>query len=246
MQLVIIGATGTVGQYLVRLARVHGHQIVALERDFPPRWLDRDDMECHQVDILQDDFAAFLDGADAVISTVGLTASPQTLWMPPPLYTEGALRIMAAMRQAKVGRLIMISAAFADPTVRVPLWFRLAVMTPMDRIFSQIADMERVVMATRDIDWTLVRPGWLIDLPASHDYQVEADHLPPATLRARHADVAHFLLECAENGGWSRERPAVARPESIFYENPYALIGELPKFLTVPKGSPTVMSMLRI
>jgi hypothetical protein len=75
-----------------------------------------------------------------------------------------------------------------------------------------------------------VRPGWLLDRPHTGDFEVSLDNLPGGKLRTRRADLAQFMLDCAVEGKHVRERPFIARKESIALETPPALIEELLPF----------------
>lgn len=226
MKLTVFGASGDTGEHLVRQAVDRGHDIIAVEREFPEKWESHDQISEYEADVLTDDLTDAISGSDAVLSTLGISKSPMVMLDPPALYTESALKISKAMKTVGVERMICISAAFADPMVEVPLWFRGTTMVAMNRIFTQIADMERVFDAA-GLATTFVRPGWLLDLPFSDDYSISVKGLPKDVLRSRRADVAHFMLKCAEQGLHSNEKPFIGRPEEFIYENPAALIPEI-------------------
>lgn len=87
--------------------------------------------------------------------------------------------------------------------------------------------MERLFAAARDIDWTAVRPGWLLDAPLTGDYAVKPDAIPDDLIRTRHADLAHFMLRCVETGDWVRATPAIARKEDDEVSAPSAVLKEM-------------------
>ncbi|MGB7404655.1 MAG: NAD(P)H-binding protein [Pacificimonas sp.] len=227
-KLLLFGAGGETGREVLEQALAAGHHVRAVEHSWPDGPLpDRDGLERREADLITDDLSDLTEGVDAVISAVGLGRSPKTLIDPPPLYTEGAVRMVQAMRAHGVERLVVISAAFVDDDVDVPHWFRASAMLPLRNIFRQMAEMERVLRATESIRWTAARAGWLLDLPATGDYEVSGDGLPRGTLRTRHADLADFLLKTALGDDWVRQTPHVARAEESRYQTPPALIDEL-------------------
>ncbi len=228
-KILLLGPAGQTGRHILDQALERGHEVRGIERDFPYGFCDHPAFEACEADILNDDIAPYFEGCDTVISAMGLGRDPQTLNDPPPLYTEGAVRIVEAMRKAKLERLVVISAAFADRDVDVPLWFRAATL-PLRNIFRQMAEMERVLRVTNDIAWTAARPGWLLNRPHTGDFLTADDGLPAGTLRTRRADLAHFMLDCAEQGNWTRQTPFVARKEERPLESPSALVEELSPF----------------
>ena len=223
--ILLFGSTGDTGTPLLQQALDAGHTVRGAEREWPGGFLEHPDFEKRQADLIDGDLADLMDGVDCVISAVGLGRDPHTLINPPPLYTEGAVNMVRAMRKTKVKRLVVISAAFADPSATVPLWFKGATAA-LDRIFRQMGEMERVLKVCDDIDWTAVRPGWLLNRPLTDDYEVSLDDMPQGTLRTRRPDLADFMLDCALNDKHVHERPFIARKESLKLETPPALIEE--------------------
>lgn len=225
-KILLFGPTGGVGQEILRQASQRSITVRAAERHWDDDPAPEMEYERREADVLHDDLSPLMAGCDAVISAIGLPRDPQTLAEPPPLYTEGVVRMVQGMRKAGVARLVVVSAAFADRNATVPLWFK-AAATPLRRLFRQMAEMERVLRVADDIEWTAVRPGWLLDRDLTRDYQVSADDLPRGTLRTRRADLAHFMLECSQNREWVHGRPFVARRESGDLEGPAGLLQEL-------------------
>lgn len=222
----VFGATGDTGKHVVRQALERGYRVRGVERDWPDKFCDDPDFEQRTADVMEDDLSPIVDGCDCVISAIGLGRDPRTLADPPPLYTECAVRLVEALRDHDGTRLAVISAAFADPDVSIPLWFRAATL-PLRHIFRQMADMERVLRASGNLDWTAVRAGWLLDRPFTGDYEIAASDLPAGTLRTRHADLADFLIHCVETGEWSHRSPHIARREAMHLQSPPALVEEL-------------------
>jgi putative NADH-flavin reductase len=222
----IFGAGGTTGAAAVRFAAERGLSVRAIEHDWPADALDGDAVTHHTADVMQDDLAPLVDGADAVISAIGLGLSPQTVFDPPPLYTRGTGAIADAMERTGVRRLAVISATFVETRNIGPLWFRLSAMPALGRVYAQMGEMEQMLRARRAIDWTAARPGWLLDLPYTGDYRVTDGRIAPGLIRTRHADLADFLLRCVTQDRHVHETPAIARKEERRYESPEALAAE--------------------
>ncbi|KWV93239.1 NAD(P)-dependent oxidoreductase [Erythrobacter sp. YT30] len=227
--ILLFGASGDTGGHAMDQALDRGWSVRAAEPSFSEKFPSHERLETREADLIEGDLAEVMDGVDAVVSAVGLPRDPQTLINPPPLYTEGAVNIISAMRKTGVKRFVTISAAFADPDATVPLWFK-AATAPLDRIFRQMAEMERVLRVCEDIEWTAMRPGWLLSRERTGDFEVSLDDLPAGKLRTRRADLAQFMLDCVAEEKHVHERPFIARKESITLETPPALIEELLPF----------------
>ncbi len=222
--LAIIGAGGSVGRAAVRIAQEGGHPVIAIDRDDLDLGFDGVEHRC--ADVLSDDLAPVLKGADAVISCLGLPLNPMTSRNPPPLYTDRTTRIVDAMRTLGQTRLVVISATFAERSAG-PLWFRAVSKLALGKIFAQMHEMEEILCASDGIDWTAVRPCWLLDEPESGDTVVTKSTVPAGFLRTRIPDLARFLVQTAVSEDWIRQSPAIATDEGLQHTLPHALIRDV-------------------
>lgn len=225
-KLLVIGAGGATGSSFTDQAVTRGHKVRAAERSWPGDIAHRDGVSFCSVDILKDELEPEIEGMDAVVSCIGVEVGPKTAVNPPPLYTEGVLRITQAMKTTGVRRLVVISATFVETLDRGPVWFRAAARLSLTQVFRDMGNMERVLRATDGIDWTAVRPGWLYDAPATGDYTVTGDVIPDDMVRTRIPDLAGFMLDCVERDLWIRGTPAISRPEPAAATSPFEVLKE--------------------
>lgn len=223
---VVFGANGVTGRQVVEEALSSGALVRAVEHHWQGDEPDRPGLSFHQADVLEDDLSPLVDGASGVISALGVGLSPTTVMDPPPLYTEGAVRIVKAMQAAGVRRLAVISAVFVDEAQPLPSWFRATALTGLKLVYRQMADMERILRVASDIDWTAVRPAWLLDEPKTGDYEVSDGTLPEGIIRTRHGDLADFLVKVMADDTFIGKTPAIGREEDFSHTNPTALLRE--------------------
>lgn len=223
----VIGAAGVTGREVVSQAIDRGHAVRAFERSWEGASLPAEGVERRTANLLQDELQDAFAGCDAVISAVGIGLTAENALHPPPLYTEGAVRLIRGLQASNVRRLVVISASFVASRRRGPLWFRLTSGLALDRVFTQMAEMERILRAADGIDWTAVRPGWLMEGELTADYVVTPDVIPPHLIRTRHADLAHFMLDIALSGDWLHQTPAIARDEPASANSPDKVVQSL-------------------
>ena len=227
LTIVIFGASGATGKAAIAAARDRGHRVRAVDHHVPEDTGD-DPMVTHvEGDVLKDDLRPHVRGADAVLSCLGVGNDPATLLDPPPLYTDGTEAICDAMAAEGVERLVVISASFVENKDRGPIWFKLPAMVALSRVFEEMRRMEEMLRARPQIDWTAVRPGWLMEGDATGDATVQADVIPQGMIRTRHGDLAAFMVSLAETGDWSRATPAIARREGPCATSPMAVLEEM-------------------
>ncbi|EYD72744.1 hypothetical protein Lokhon_01548 [Limimaricola hongkongensis DSM 17492] len=223
----MLGAHGVTGREIVTQAVARGHRVRAAEMEWP------DDappagpnVERVTANVIEDDLGPVVDGVDAVISALGVPGDPATLLDPPPLYTTGTRNLIDAMEARGVSRLVTISASFVVTHDRGPALFRTTAIPALTRVLQQMRDMEEMLRASR-LDWTAVRPGWLLPEPLTGDYVVVPDVIPEDLIRTRHADLAQFMLHCTETGEWSRQTPAIARAEAEALSSSFEVVKEM-------------------
>jgi nucleoside-diphosphate-sugar epimerase len=202
MNIVIFGANGQTGRLLTRQALDAGHDVVAVTRrpaEFPvsgPR-LSVAERDVRDAAALQDVVA----GADAVLSTLGVPFSRQ----PIDIYSTGVANIVTAMRVAGVRRLAVVSStAVTDYPGRTGAPFALRLFEPIiKRTIGRTTydDQRRMEAIVRDsgLEWTIVRPSGLFDLPHVTDYL--AGQVDPVGAFTSRNDLAHYLLRVATETG---------------------------------------------
>lgn len=223
-RIAVFGAGGATGREVLNHGIRAGFDLCAIDRT-PPDEADRiEGVDYRDADVLEDDLAAVMEGCDAVISTLGVAFSPKMAFVsPPPLYTEGTRRILDAMDRKGIGRIAVISAAFVIDQPNLPPWFKASVVPALHNILDQMREMESLLEERPGLEWTAVRPGWLIDKPASGELLVEEQFLPEQAFRCRHGDLGAFLVDCIANGRQIGRKPAVGAPEEEEFESPLAL-----------------------
>ncbi|MBP1804639.1 NAD(P)-dependent oxidoreductase [Rubellimicrobium aerolatum] len=225
-RIVVFGAEGVTGREVVRQALERGHAVRASDRSFKEPGRLPEGVEAVPADVLAGDLRPVVRGMDAVISCLGVPNDPRTLLDPPPLYVDGTARIVQAMQAEGVQRIAVISAAFVAVRDRGPLLFRTAVIPSLTRVLDQMRGMEAVLRVS-GLDWTAVRPGWLLEGEPTGDAWIGAEPFPEALIRARTGDVAALLLDCAADNAWVGGTPFIARDEPDFEESSTRVVLEM-------------------
>ena len=202
MNIVVFGANGQTGRLLTRRALDAGHTVVAVTRQpaafpFADPALIVADADVHDADSVVD----VVTGADAVLSTLGVPFTRGAV----DTYSVGTAHIVGAMNGAGVRRLVLVSSAGAFPAPgRTGAPFALRLFEPV--ITKTIGktvydDMRRMETIVRDsgLDWTIVRPSGLFDLPYVTDYL--AGEVDPVGAFTSRADLADYLVRLAGRSG---------------------------------------------
>ena len=85
------------------------------------------------------------------------------------------------------------SLSGCDPAPRASGW---KIIFPT--VVADAAGMEEIFRTSR-LDWTMVRPPQLTNHPHSGKYRVREGHLPAFGFKVSRANVAEFMVKCAED-----------------------------------------------
>ena len=202
MKLLVLGATGGTGLEIVRQSIERGHLLTALVRSADRLHPFRDRITVKQGELLDSsELERAIRGQDAVLSGFGprvpVSKADATLLQ----RFAGALT--KAMLLAGVKRVVVESVALLFKDAIVPPAYLLGRLF-FPRTVADASAMERV-FGESDLDWTMVRPPELTDLPYTGKYRVRKDHLPRFGFKISRADVADFMIKAVEGHSWIRE-----------------------------------------
>jgi uncharacterized protein YbjT (DUF2867 family) len=195
MRVVIAGGHGKIALLLERLLADRGDQAVGLIRNpahaADVRQAGGEPVICDLEAAAADDVAALLSGADAVVFAAG--AGPGSGAARKDSVDRAASVLMAgAAERAGVRRFVQVSSMGAGGPPRPgtgEVWAAyIAAKTAAE------ADLR-----SRDLDWTILRPGGLTDAPATGRIQLAPPPLPRGTVPR--ADVAAVIAALLDNPG---------------------------------------------
>lgn len=202
MQIALFGATGGTGRQVLAQALEQNHSITALARD--PSTLDpRDGLTTIGGDVLDPKAVAqCVQGAEAVICVLGSHGRQA------PIEAPGTARILTAMQDASVRRLVVVSSlGVGDSRAQIAWPFRLMMDLMLKSILEAKAQQEQLVKAS-GLDWVIVRPGGLTDGPRTDAYRFGVDPTLKSGRIAR-ADVADFVLRQLTDDTFLHQTPTV-------------------------------------
>lgn len=205
MRIAVFGANGPTGRLLTGQALAAGHRVAAITRQpgsFPLRHQRLDVVGADVLDATAVDTAVA--GQEAVLSTLGVPPSKE----PITTYSRGVANIVAAMKRQGVRRLAVVSSSGVDPRpysdggflfnrVMLPYVTRVLGKT----LYDDMRRMEALVRAS-DLDWTILRPSGLYDLPSVTGYALVEGHAD-ARFTSR-TDLAASMLALLDDDRYVR------------------------------------------
>ncbi|XP_078405536.1 uncharacterized protein LOC144684767 [Cetorhinus maximus] len=217
-KLLMLGATGQTGQFLVRQALEQGHVVRAAVRTPSKLTIQHESLTVVKANIFSaNNLLGHFNEQDAIMSCLEF---PIRLFSGVTSSAESIKAIVAAMRQAQVTRIITMSSWYTKPQTShqdswVLRWFFLLVI---HKALINMHEIENYLSKEcQDLNWTVVRPPGLLNAPKTdkelliHEgyYVPDPDEIPVANSVAP-GDAARFMLSLLKGDPWIKKAVAMA------------------------------------
>ncbi len=204
MRMLVIGGTSGIGLRLVEQALAEGHAVTVLARN--PDKLQIADPNLNVVKGDATDPLAVEEvvaGQEAVCLSLGVKTPAKVT-----VFSEGTKNTVAAMQKHGVKLLIAITGIGAGDSRGHGGFFydRLLLPLVLKRAYDDKELQEKIIKES-DLDWIIVRPGFLTNGPATGKYRALTDLTGVKAGRISRSDVAKFMLEQAKSPTFLRQTP---------------------------------------
>lgn len=193
MKIIVFGATGGVGQSVVKQAVENGFEVTAFVRTPEKLQTTHEKLTIIKGDAFnQQEVTAAIAGHDAVVSCLG---SSQGMKKSTELQ-DMVKNIVAGMQEQGVKRIIYTASAGIYnelPGISGKLM--------MGMLKNALTDHRAAVdwIESRGLNYTIVRPMGLTNGPFSGQYREASEGVPEKAKSIARADVAHFILKALNN-----------------------------------------------
>ncbi len=206
MNIVVFGANGPTGLESCRQALAAGHHITAAVRrpnEFPIRDKALTVLKANVMD--GSSLAPVIGDTEAVLSALGVAYSRHEIC----IYSVATKAVVEAMRASDhCHRLVVVSAGLAavnKDTPKVRGFIQDNIALPLLRnvigktLYEDMLRMEAFLETCDDIDWTVIRPGRLLNGIGVSAYQL-AEDFPVGNVTTRPDLAASMLAELGPDG----------------------------------------------
>jgi putative NADH-flavin reductase len=193
MKLTVFGATGGIGQEIVRQALGSGHQVTAVVRDPARLTVTGAGLEVRRADLTDPQaLRPAVAGRDAVLSGLGARSRKDA-----GIAARLTRAVLGAMDAEGVRRLLVVSAGPVGPdpegAALVDRAMRGLISGILKDVYADLMEMEDE-LARSATDWTAVRPPRLQNKPLTGSYRTVVGGFPLKGRFIARADVAHAML----------------------------------------------------
>jgi len=197
MNITIIGASAGIGLEAVKRGLTRNHSITTLSRSE----IEIEEKKSLNM-ILGDatnkaDLLHSIQNAEAIIVTLGTAKNMKTT----TLFSDFAKLIVEIHRENKITiPFIFVTGFGAGESKNYVSWLiKLFLKYLLKDVYANKTKMEEIITQS-DLNWTVVRPGRLLDKELTEKYRVENTLFKGINIGGiNRADVADFLIKQAEN-----------------------------------------------
>jgi putative NADH-flavin reductase len=205
MKILIIGATRGIGLQILQHALAKDHDTTALARSPQKITVEHERLQVMQGDILDDHaVGSATEGQDVVISCIGIMPTRK----PVSVFSVGIKNVLKAMDKSKVKLLISVTGIGAGDSRGHGGVFYDKIFQPLFlKTIYEDKDREESLIKDSQVNWIIVRPGFLTNGPMSGTYRVLTDLTDAKVGKISRADVAHFILNQLDSSEYLDQTP---------------------------------------
>ncbi|MWC28060.1 NAD(P)-dependent oxidoreductase [Paenibacillus sp. MMS18-CY102] len=205
MRILILGATGRVGQQWITQALADGHEVKALVRDPSKITTEHSNLALLRGDATDSsDLTQATQGIDAVLSALSTDGGSAL--------TECAPLLIEAMNQHHIQRILSIGTAGILNSRTEPGLLRYQSNESRRTLTRAAEEHHRFyeLMDQSGLDWTIVCPTYLPDGERTGHYRVLRDFLPVDGVQISVQDTADFAYQQLFSDEYIRSRAGIA------------------------------------
>ena len=205
MKIIVFGATGGVGQHVIKQALDKGIQVTAFVRTPSKIQLAHEQLQIVQGDAFnKEEVAAAIAGHDAVVSCLGSSQG-----MKKSTELEAMTKnIVDGMLKHKVKRIIYTASAGIDN--EIPGLSGKLVMTMLKHALTDHRNAVEYIKA-HGLNFTIVRPMGLTNDPLTGKYRESRAGVPDKSRTISRADVAHFIVKAVSDTQYENSSIGIAK-----------------------------------
>ena len=205
MNLVVFGATGNLGNELVKQALEQGHTVTGFSRKPEKLELEHPRLRRIQGDVLNPaSVEKAVQGQDMVLCALGAGAKGG-------VRAEGTKNILAAMRKAGVRRFIgQTTLGVGDSQKTLNVYWKIMFGSVLRQAYKDHVLQEAYIKQSQ-LDWVIIRPAAFTDGKRTGTYQHGFEpSCKGLKLKISRADVADFMLEQLKSNTYLHQTPGLS------------------------------------
>ncbi len=206
MNILVIGTRG-IGREVIKQALDMGHTVRALSRHPENLKIEGPKLSIITGDALNTaDVNKAAESMDVIVSAIGLPPSNKDI----TLFTGATKNMITAVKNNGVKLLISVTGIGAgDSKGHGGFMYDKIILPLLLKKVYEDKDSQELLIKQSDINWIIVRPGFLTNGPLTQKYRVLTDLKNLKCGPISRADCAHFILTQAASRTFIKQTPLI-------------------------------------
>ncbi len=216
MKVLILGATGRTGKFLVEKALEKGYRVVCLVRNAkklsPAENLTI--LEGNPID--PEDLENAINGCEILISALNISRNSDFPWSnlrTPKTYLSDVIgKLVDIAKKHSANRIIVCSAwGVLESRKDLPFWFRWMIDYSNIGIAYKDHERQEQLLEASGLDWTIVRPVGLTNTHKVQKVKETYNNMPKPSLLIGRRTVANYMVNAIENRWLFRKKVVISK-----------------------------------
>lgn len=216
MKILLLGATGRTGKWILEEAIGRGHTVHALVRNPAKVKLSNGRLTLFEgtpTDIYALEKA--MQGCEAIISAINISRTNDFPWSPlrtPKDFLSSSMKTIIPLTQKhSIDRIIITSAwGVAETRKDIPGWFRWFIEHSNIRYPYDDHAVQEALLKASTLNWTCVRPVGLTNSKKDKAITVTLNKTPKPALMIPRRMVAKFMMDVLEKDLYVKQLPVIS------------------------------------
>lgn len=203
MQLLILGATGRTGKWLVESALSKGHDVVCLVRDKSAIQTQHERLVLFEgTPADKTALRQAIQNCTALTNVLNISRTSDFPWSKlrtPDTFLSDVMQNIIEEAPDTLKRVILCSAwGVAETRADLPGWFRWLVDNSNIGVAYKGHEVQEQLIKISDLQWTIVRPVGLTNSKKSKPLKIQEVSSSKPSLTVSRKDVATFMVDCLD------------------------------------------------
>ncbi len=221
MRVLILGASGRTGKYILEAALAKGYEVNCLVRN-PKKFLAY--QANAQVSIIEgtpaslDDLARAAEDCEYLVSALNISRRSDFPWArlrtPKHFLSEVMQNILKLAEAQKFQKITICSAWGVNETFKeIPWWFQLLIKYSNIGVAYRDHERQEALLDKTDyLNWTVVRPVGLINRGKMKELRLSFNNQPKPLLTVSRKEVGYFILDSLTQSEFDYKKPVLSSP----------------------------------
>ncbi|MBT31670.1 MAG: hypothetical protein CMO01_18595 [Thalassobius sp.] len=215
-RILILGATGRTGRYILDASLHRGFKVNCLVRDKSKVHVQHENLQVFEGS--PSDYQALRDaskGCHYLISTLNISRTSDFPWAklrtPENFLSNVMHNILTLANTSPFKKVVLCSAwGVAETNNDLPIWFRWMIDNSNIKIAYKDHEKQEKLLMQSDLNWTIIRPVGLTNSKKIQDIIESFGNEPKPALTISRKSVARYMIDALENQELSTKTPVIS------------------------------------